>query len=1033
MALLFGVFCLVPGLRVATWGLIGLGGALALVLGVVVNRPARAAPWLLLAAATLFLAAGQLPRATSQASHGNLALPSPLVLFGCLVAYPLCAAALLIFITSRTTKRGRQRSLLDALTVAVTLFLLGWTYLIFPFMNDDGLPRLVKAFAISVAFGDLLVLTVLGWLLASSGWRTRQGQLLALGTLGLLASDVFIGQRYLYDSLHIAAAAELGWVVCFVAWGAAALHPAMAEFGQPVAPRHTMISAVRKPVQVLASLIISGALLVYSGAKGLSETGVIAGGAAILYGVAAWRLYAVSSSLRRAQATMLALRQAGVSILAADTMEEAAHEVRATTARLTGPKPHHPAVLAVRQGRLLHALGAPPGEPPMPADLPDKVAEDWLSLLTESASGLRPMLVSGQRAAGDLATDDSVLLCPLALPDRPSGDPLVGLLAVFGREARLTALSETMEILAQWMALVIERVLLSREVTQHQSEAYFRTLVHDSSDVILILNDDNRIRYATPSASTIFGDVAVQGSLLPDLLQPEEWDDIASVLARMRDSAGQSEERDWQITCRDDAYLETRVRCSDLRNDPTVGGLVLTLRDVTTQRELEHELKYQAFHDPLTGLPNRYLFRERAEQATAHARARGTIVAVLLIDMDDFTMVNETLGYDAGDELLVAAASRLSAVTGGAGTTSRVGSDEFVLVLEDLTDGAGADTMAAALVQAFTEPFMLTAGPVTVTITIGAATTEDGASLSEVVKRAKLVLNGAKAAGKRQWNRYKPVLDVADADKRRDLRAALDDAVASSAFTLAYQPIVTLTSGEVVGFEALVRWPHPEWGMLYPDQFLALAEETGQIVPLGSWVLERATADTARWQREMPRQPPLYVNVNVSARQFRDPGFVSCVRRVLASSGLPPPSLQLEFMESLLLYRDEQVRANLDELKSIGVQLAMNGFRTGHLALNYLRELPIDVLKIEKSFVEGIAVSTQRLDLAEVIIRIAKSLRMSIIASGIESAVQRDLLISIGCPFGQGYLMSRPLGPDAAEALVRIGRRLAPKLPAGVG
>jgi diguanylate cyclase (GGDEF)-like protein/PAS domain S-box-containing protein len=667
----------------------------------------------------------------------------------------------------------------------------------------------------------------------------------------------------------------------------------------------------------------------------------------------------------------------------------------------------------------------------VPVDLPDKVAEDWLALLAGSESGLRPMLVNGQRAAGGRSADDSALLCPLALPDRPSGEPLIGLLAVFGKETQLAVLSETMEILAQWMALVIERILLSREVIQRKSEAYFRTLVHDSSDVILIVDDDDRIRYATPSASTIFGDVAVEGSLLPDLLQPEEWDDIASVLARMRDGAGQNAEKDWRITCRDDAYMETQVRCSDLRSDPTVGGLVLTLRDVTARRELEHELKYQVFHDLLTGLPNRYLFRERAEQATAQARSRGTIVAVLFIDMDDFRIVNETLGYDAGDELLVAAASRICTVTGGAGTTARLGSDEFALVLEDLTDGAAADAMAAALVRAFTEPFTLTVGSVTTTITIGVATTEDGASLFEVVSRAKLVLSGAKAAGKRQWSRYKPVQNAVESGRRRDLRAALDDAVANSAFTLAYQPIVALSSGEVVGFEALLRWPHPELGVIYPDQFMVLAEETGQIVPLGSWVLERAAADTARWQREMPRMPPLYVTVNVSARQFRDPGFVSCVRQVLASSGLPPSSLQLEFMESLLLYRDEQVRGNLDELKGIGVQLAMNGFRTGHLSLNYLRELPMDVLRIEKSFVDGIAVSTQRLDLAEVIIRIAKSLRMSIIAAGIESEAQRDLLISVGCPFGQGYLMSRPLGPDAAEALLRVGRRLAPEIGAG--
>ena len=249
------------------------------------------------------------------------------------------------------------------------------------------------------------------------------------------------------------------------------------------------------------------------------------------------------------------------------------------------------------------------------------------------------------------------------------------------------------------------------DVVQHRNtEACFQALVHDSSDAILIVDDDDRIRYATPSASTIFGDVAVEGSLLPDLIPPDEWGDIASVLARRRDGAGDDAEKDWRIPCRDDTYLDIHIRCSDLRDNPAVGGMVLTLRDVTAQRELEHELKYQVFHDPLTGLPNRYLFRERAEQATALARTRGTIVAVFFINMDDFRIVNETLGSDVGDELLVAAANRLTAVTGGAGITARTGNDEFALIMEDLIDSAAADAMAAAIVHAFTEPFALTTG-----------------------------------------------------------------------------------------------------------------------------------------------------------------------------------------------------------------------------------------------------------------------------------------------------------------------------------
>ena len=400
MALLAGVYSLVPGLRVPIWVLIGLGGVLAVILGLVVNRPARVTPWLLLAAAILILAAGQLPLVNAQPSHGNLALPSPLA-FVSLAGYLLCAAGLLIFIRCRTTRRGRQRSLLDALTLTVGLFLLGWTYMIFPYLNDVGLSWDIKAFAISLAVGDLLVLTVLVWLLAPSGWRTRPGQLLALGTLGLLASDLFVGLRYLHGSVHIAAAAGLGWVVCYVAWGAAALHPAMAEFTRPVARRQTTISPVRTALLVLASLIISGALLIDAGAEGALDIGVIAAGAAVLYGVAAWRLRAVASSLHHAQATMLALRQAGVSILAAGTMEEAANEVRATTARLTGPQRHHPAVLAVRQGGVLHALGAPPGEPPVQVDLPDKVirgmalAADGIRIGAAADTGERPARCRG--------------------------------------------------------------------------------------------------------------------------------------------------------------------------------------------------------------------------------------------------------------------------------------------------------------------------------------------------------------------------------------------------------------------------------------------------------------------------------------------------------------------------------------------------------------------------------------------------------------------------------------------------------------
>jgi len=452
---------------------------------------------------------------------------------------------------------------------------------------------------------------------------------------------------------------------------------------------------------------------------------------------------------------------------------------------------------------------------------------------------------------------------------------------------------------------------------------------------------------------------------------------------------------------------------------------VLTLRDVTEQRQLEEQLKHQAFHDALTGLPNRLLFQDRISQQLAAARRDGTTAGVLFVDLDDFKVVNDTMGHGVGDELLATTAVRLAGLIRESDTAARLGGDEFAVLIGNVADSAAVEAAAARVVRAFGEPFALPSGPVLTTVTVGVATTGDSADTDELLRHADLALYAAKAAGKRQWRRYQPVLS-AGLIRRRELQAALEEAVDRSAFTLSYQPIVALTSGELAGFEALVRWPHPQWGMMQPDQFIALAEETGQIVPLGSWVLARAAADLARWRQD-PRG--LYVSVNVSARQFSAPGFVDGVRRVLDASGLEPGTLMLELTESVLLRRDERVHADLTELRAIGVRLAIDDFGTGYSSLSYLRELPIDVLKMDKSFVDGIAVSEQRLALAEGIVQIARTLRLEVIAEGIESEVQQDLLTSMGCQFGQGYLLAMPMAANQAETLVRIGSHLVPSLP----
>jgi diguanylate cyclase (GGDEF)-like protein/PAS domain S-box-containing protein len=1026
MTLLIAAYYLLPRLRVETWGLIGLSGVIAIVAGAVVNRPARKAPWLLLAGANLSFTAGQVSFLVLTQRGAKVPFPSFAdVLY--LATYPLYAAGLLIFIWWRSPDRDR-RSLIDALTLTVGLALLSWIYLILPYVHNPGLSWIQKSVSIAYPLGDVLVLAMIARLLVPGTARTRSVHLLTLGTVGLLASDVSFGLMQLYGSFHNGTIVDLGWAIFYGAWGAAALHPSMSELTQPVSRQPAETSPIRLTVLLLASFIAPAVLFIQSRNGRYHDDGVIAVFSAILYLLVLSRLWDVAASHRRALRRERAVRLAGASLASAVTVLEAATTIRSAAVALIDPRSQREVLLVVRNDDTLRAVATGDGDAPRMDQLAELTAT-CLPLLTESRPLFLPVTRLGERAEVLLPGCDGILLCPLTLKDRPSGDPLIGVLAVFGEQRTLADVSATLEILAQQAALAVERVMLSQEVIRQGSEAYFRTLVQDTSDAILIIGDDGKVRYATPSAASIFGDISMEGVYLWDLVKDGGGDDVTRALTRMRKHVGQtSYYEDMRITRRDDLDVQVEVRCSDLRGDNTVGGLVLTLRDVTEQRQLEDELKHRAFHDALTGLPNRLLFQDRAAHVLARTQRDGTTAGVLFVDLDDFKVVNDTMGHSVGDELLVSAGIRLSSVVRDSDTVARLGGDEFALLVEHVADSAEVDAFAERVVQAFGEPFALAGGSVVSTATVGVATTEDSADVDELLRHADLALYAAKAAGKRQWRRYLPILS-AGMLRRREVQAALEDAVKNSAFTLVYQPIVALTSGEIAGFEALVRWRHPEWGMMQPGQFIELAEETGHIVPLGSWVLGQAAREIVQWVRRTPRQAPLYVSVNVSARQFRDPGFVDGVRRVLAESDLAPSALMLELTESVLLRRDERIHSDLMDLKAIGVKLAIDDFGTGYSSLSYLRELPIDVLKIDKSFVDGIALSEQRLALVEGIIRIAQTLRLNVIAEGIETEVQRDLLVSMGCRFGQGYLLAMPVEAEQAEALVRIGRSLVPELP----
>jgi hypothetical protein len=459
MALLIAVYFGRAGLRTEAWGLIGLSGVLAIVSGVVINRPARKTPWLLLAVANLSFAVGQVSFLVLTEIL-KVTVPFPSFADGFYLAeYPLTAVGLLIFIWWRTPDRDR-RSLIDALTLTVGLALLSWIYLILPYVHNPQLSWLQKSVAIAYPLGDVLLLAMIVRLIVPGTARTRSVQLLILGIVGMLASDVSFGAIQLYGSFHNGTVLDLGWAVFYTAWGAAALHPSMSELTQPVARLPAVTSPFRLTVLMLASLIAPVVLFVQSVTGRNNDDGVIAVFSAVLYLLVLSRLWDVAASHRRALSRERAVRVAGAALASAVTVPEAAATVRDAAVALIDPGSPREALLVVRHDGGLRAVAAGSVDSPR-LDRLAGLIESCVPLLTGSQPLFLPAARLGERASVLLPGCDGILLCPVTLDDRPSGDPMIAVLAVFGEQRTLADLSATLEILAQQAALAVERVMLS--------------------------------------------------------------------------------------------------------------------------------------------------------------------------------------------------------------------------------------------------------------------------------------------------------------------------------------------------------------------------------------------------------------------------------------------------------------------------------------------------------------------------------------------------------------------------------------------
>jgi diguanylate cyclase (GGDEF)-like protein/PAS domain S-box-containing protein len=1005
-----------PG-QVPAWAILGLSAVGAIAYGTHRYRPRGRLAWWFMGAGVLLFISGDTIYKSWHQLIGNQNIPFPSFIDAIYITmYPVLAIGLLLLTRSRV--RGSDRaSLLDALIVTLGVALVSWIFLIGPTVRAPG-DLLVRLTAAAYPLGDILLLAMLAHLWSAGSLKNVAGRLLALGTVGTLLADSVYGLAGLHTAWNWSDGNpfDLGWILFYACWGAAALHPSMAKLSEPAPVTEHRTSRARL-VMLAGVSLIGPVVLIAEAANGHSvDAPVVAAVAALMFLLVLVRMSGLVTVHQQAVARERVLRRAASELVAAPgRLDIYEATITAIGELVSGLDKVLDITVAVRDetGSLSIVARARPGAGSELVDLDSYSAEVRERLVAGTA-------LSCPAEAGSTeghSSGEYLLLLPLVDEDR-----LKALITVRTSSELEVDLTGTLETLGAQVRLALDREEMTESFHVRRSESRFQTLVRHASDVILITRPDTTITYQTPSAERILGYVpgSLEGVRLTTLLHP---DDIENAVARYGGAAFGAEissVASWRIRHRDGSWRDVEVLTNNLLSDPTVEGIVLTMRDVSERKGLEDELKHQAFHDALSGLANRALFTDRLEHGLARAARLKSSLAVLFLDLDDFKLVNDSLGHAAGDELLVAVAQRLTGSLRVGDTAARFGGDEFAILLEEVSSSDEAQQVAERVIEDLSVPLVLGEREVWVHASIGIALSHEGAeNPSELLQAADVAMYAAKSAGKNRHELYHPALQAA-ISVRLERTAQLQRAVDARQFVVHYQPIIDLELGEVVGVEALVRWQHPDHGLLPPDEFISLAEETGLIVPIGRFVLEEACIQAARWQQEHENARRLKVNVNISVRHFQDEGLMEDVRAALHRSGLDPSYLVLEITESLLLHEVESVIARMLELKRLGISFAVDDFGTGYSSLSYLKRFPIDILKVDKAFVDNIGNSSKDSALATAIVQLGRSLELDTVAEGIEQNRQVDGLIALGCRYGQGFLFAHPLSATDLDEMLPL-------------
>jgi diguanylate cyclase (GGDEF)-like protein/PAS domain S-box-containing protein len=989
--------------------LLGLSSPIAIAVGIRLHRPrAQAAWWLFVIGQFLFFAGDVYTYSYPKLLGADVPFPSA----GdglYLAVYPALMAGLFLLVRRRNPRRD-VAALVDSAILTLGVGLLSWVFLVAPNIHLSGLSWLAKSVSIAYPLGDVLLLAAAIRLAVDAGKRAPAFYLLAASIVGLLATDSAYGYALLKNTYNHQLIFDVGWIAYYVLWGAAALHPSMRTLEEPAVGYRARLTPVRLG-------LLGGACLIAPGIRFAQELHnpdvlVLIVASAVLFLLVVTRMAGLVRQEERAVSRELALRAAGVELVAAAGPEQVHNAAVSSVRVLLGDSTRVRLVLfGERHARLAASTEG---------DAERRLAEAASSWLRASSAGslvaAAPELPAAVRRELGLEDEDTVVVLPLS-----ARDTVRGALVVCSPDEVTSEQVASLQALASQVTLAAEGASLAEDLHRRRNEARFRSLVAHASDLITVLDAEGTVTYQSPSVERVLGyrPDEIEGTRFDALLKKSDRSRLEQILTGDGDGGAETHALECSLRHRDGTWLAFEVQHTDLLGDEHVRGIVLNSRNVSERKAFEDQLAHQAFHDPVTGLANRALFADRVQHALRRMIRGAPRIAIMFVDLDDFKTVNDSLGHPAGDRVLREVAVRLSATVRPTDTVARFGGDEFAVLLDGVRDSTEAADVAARILKALERQFDIDGKQVYARASVGICLAGHDLvdpDAEELLRNADVAMYMAKRESKGSYRVFEPAMHE-DVLERLEIRSDLQMAIDAGQLEVHYQPVVRLERGEITGVEALLRWHHPTRGTIPPMQFIPLAEESGLIIPIGRWVLETACREGAGLQERFPRPVPMTISVNLSARQLQSDTIVGDVRKALEASGLPASSLVLEITETVMMADTELAVRRLQDLKALGVHLAMDDFGTGYSSLSYLGRFPVDILKMDRSFLA----SGKNDSLTAAIIALGASLTLDVVAEGIERPEQVTSLRDLGCELGQGFLFARPMSHDALVAYLGGG------------